>query len=260
MTVTEICTFPTSEAYRADQSTVKPFAEALSKTAGFVSFYHGVQVEDPAVGYLFIEWETFESHQTLIDSPAYGPLIDIFRPLFTGPPALIHAKFDKDPTAALTAPATEYAVLTLKEGGSFEVVDKVLAAVTAQETPAVRGAVYGPSVESDRKLIMAIGWDSVEVRLLAATSMTLRSVLTLSRCAGSPRADKGPDPRPAQGLWRTRSRRRHRGETCKVGQGMIPPIRNCGYHCTILSQRMFLHADSKIKQSAYDDVYIMTSI
>ncbi|KII84623.1 hypothetical protein PLICRDRAFT_46004 [Plicaturopsis crispa FD-325 SS-3] len=163
MTVTEILTFPTSEAYRTDQSIVKPFAEAIVGSPGLISIHHGLQIEDPAVGYLFVIWESLEAHQALRNSPAQGPLLATLKPLFAGPPiSVIHAKFGADPTAALNAPVTELVVSTLKEGSSFEAISDILTKMAYTELPTILGGAYGPAVEIERTFMMVAGWESVE--------------------------------------------------------------------------------------------------
>ncbi|KII84621.1 hypothetical protein PLICRDRAFT_179431 [Plicaturopsis crispa FD-325 SS-3] len=163
MTVTEICTFSASDAYRTDQSIVKPFAQTLIGTPGFISLYHGLQVEDPTVGYIFIVWESFEAHKALIDSPAQGPILDTLKPLFAGQfTSVIHAKFTTDPTAALSAPTTEYLFTTPKEGSSKEALSEIFSKLALRDFPEVLGAADGPCIERDDTLVLVVGWESVE--------------------------------------------------------------------------------------------------
>ncbi|KII86517.1 hypothetical protein PLICRDRAFT_44116 [Plicaturopsis crispa FD-325 SS-3] len=164
MPVTEICIFPASEAYRQDQSTVHPFARALASVPGFISFYHGLEIEDPSVGYGFVVWESLEAHQAFSASPAFGPALMLLTPSFGGAPSIIHARFDTDPTAALTSPTLEYVVLTVREGSSKKAVTEILQKIGHKDLPTVLGAAYGPVVEKEDAIVLAVGWESVEAQ------------------------------------------------------------------------------------------------
>lgn len=115
-------------------------------------------------------WESLEAHQAFSASPAFGPALTLLTPSFGGAPSIIHARFDTDPTAALTSPTLEYVVLTVREGSSKNAVTEILQKIGHKDLPTVLGAAYGPVVEKEDAIVLAVGWESVEVSASAVNS------------------------------------------------------------------------------------------
>ncbi|KAA1472545.1 hypothetical protein DENSPDRAFT_838852 [Dentipellis sp. KUC8613] len=82
---------------------------------------------------------------------------------------MIHGRFaDSDALAPiLTAPYTEFAVVTPKPG-HHDVVANILthlvAAMNEPSCPAV-GGTFGPVIETEGNYLLLIGWQTVEVRV-----------------------------------------------------------------------------------------------
>ena len=117
---------------------------------------------------LWIVWETYEAHKTLMDSPEYPALIEKLKPGLGGPLVMNHIPLNVDVTNALSAPVTEVITSKLKDG---KAKDGQLDESTAFFTKALNEAVgahppivVGESKENPGTFIVLIGWDSVEVR------------------------------------------------------------------------------------------------
>jgi hypothetical protein len=112
------------------------------------------------------EWETVEHHRNVMKQESYREVMKSINPLFTGELKMEHIPLDKSPIAALSAPVTEVAILTLKPGKSKA---ELMAAIVpaAAEVSKLRGLhppiVYGCPVENENKVVALLGWDSVQV-------------------------------------------------------------------------------------------------
>jgi hypothetical protein len=110
-------------------------------------------------------WETYEHHQKLIDAPHYSKVLDSAKPLSVGEFQIQHIPVDVDPTAAVTAPITEFGYLKTKEGKDKECLDILRASQEAMSTS--KGvhlpAAWGEIMENAGQYLALVGWESLEV-------------------------------------------------------------------------------------------------
>ncbi|KAL4259891.1 ABM domain-containing protein [Pleurotus pulmonarius] len=162
MPIVEFLTINTSKAYVEDPtSSIQPLAGVLKKTGGCVAVYHGIQEEgEKTKGQIAIIWETYEDHAALMNDPSYPLVGEAFGVLLA-------------PGTALSAPATEIAIFTLKEGGDPQALSAALRDL-ATSIDAADGAhppcCWGNSRERGKKFFLLVGWDSSKAHIASASS------------------------------------------------------------------------------------------
>ncbi|KAF4588953.1 hypothetical protein EYR40_010509 [Pleurotus pulmonarius] len=180
MPIVEFLTINTSKAYVEDPtSSIQPLAGVLKKTGGCVAVYHGIQEEgEKTKGQIAIIWETYEDHAALMNDPSYPLVGEAFGVLLApGVPqenaSMDHITFSVDSKTALSAPATEIAIFTLKEGGDPQALSAALRDL-ATSIDAADGAhppcCWGNSRERGKKFFLLVGWDSSKAHIASASS------------------------------------------------------------------------------------------
>ena len=110
-------------------------------------------------------WETYEHHQKVMESPQYSKVLDLAKPLSVGDFQIQHIPVDVDPTAAFTAPITEFGYLKPKEGkdkeclGILQESGDLVCAAKGVRPPALWGEIR----EDPGQYRGSIGWESLEV-------------------------------------------------------------------------------------------------
>lgn len=124
------------------------------------SIYQGIQLENPATGYVFNAWETLAHHQALQSSPSYPVVVQSMTPAFIGPIDVLHVTFVGG-LSALDKPVTQITFITLNKGASKERALELLEGIRSEGG---RGATFafGPAIEKEDIIVSIIGWDSVE--------------------------------------------------------------------------------------------------
>ncbi|KAG0694608.1 hypothetical protein DFH29DRAFT_880609 [Suillus ampliporus] len=156
---TEIIIFPTSEAFRNDSSILRPVLDIVSKADGVqMPVYAGLQIEDPATGYLFLNWDSLAHHQAAMASTSYGPLRKLLDSAFASPGKMYHVIFN-DKAIALQQPVTEVLLVTLKDPNHRAKVFEILNKFTELTKKMI---VFGPTLEDENVIMIVGGWTSVE--------------------------------------------------------------------------------------------------
>ncbi|GLB38386.1 hypothetical protein LshimejAT787_0502510 [Lyophyllum shimeji] len=167
----EIVRFPGSEAFLTDPLVLEDALEILKKADGVIdSPYYGLQTEDGSTGYLIVKWETYEHHMRLTQQPHYQNLISALERARSGPLDLQHVdNFDKDVAPSLEAPATEFALITPKDGASLEAFQETLENLGENllKEKTCHHVAAGESREKEGTWVMVIGWDSVQAHVTA---------------------------------------------------------------------------------------------
>ncbi|KAF7298999.1 hypothetical protein MIND_00848100 [Mycena indigotica] len=135
--------------------------------SGFWSFY-GPQVENKETAYFVSVWKSYEDHAKLIADPSYKTVIEGLRSATTDSAQFSrnHIDVSKDPLTALSSPAVEFVLFTLKNGEAD--ADKLVPLLTELEsglnvaTGAHPPCVFGQSREDKSKFLLVVGWDTVE--------------------------------------------------------------------------------------------------
>ncbi|KAI0048906.1 hypothetical protein FA95DRAFT_1557485 [Auriscalpium vulgare] len=163
----EIVNWPASEAFLADHSIIGPVYDALTDRAGTNEIYTGVQVEAQNV-FCVVSWDKLKDHLDYInDAENYKQLIADLNKTRADVNVidLVHAQFLSDPRSTFTAPVTEFAYLTPKEGVAKEVVQEIILKIVdhsndPKSTP--RSAAYGSLLEKPETFLLVLGWTSAQ--------------------------------------------------------------------------------------------------
>ncbi|KAG1733522.1 hypothetical protein EDB19DRAFT_1911508 [Suillus lakei] len=156
---TEVIIFDTSEALRNDHSVLRPALEVISKADGVqMPAYAGVQIEDPATGYIFLNWDSLAHHQAMIASASHDILREVLKPALGGSAKMHHVIFNDHPIA-FQQPVTEVLLLTLNDPSHrTEVFDTLIKISDSTE----KTIVFGPTLEDENVIFLVGGWRSVE--------------------------------------------------------------------------------------------------
>ncbi|KAG1744609.1 uncharacterized protein EDB91DRAFT_1123377 [Suillus paluster] len=156
---TEILIFDTSEAFRKDSSILRPALDIVSKADGVqMPVYVGVQIENPATGYMFLNWDSREHHQAAMAAPSYANLREILKSAVTSPGKMYHVIFNDHPIA-LKQPVTEVLLVTLKDPSHRAEVYDIFTKFTELSKKML---VFGPTLEDENVIALLGGWESVE--------------------------------------------------------------------------------------------------
>ncbi|KAG2145430.1 uncharacterized protein EDB93DRAFT_1087121 [Suillus bovinus] len=156
---TELVIFDGTEAVRKDRSILKPAFEIVSKSNGVqMPAYVGMQIENPAKGYVILNWDSLTHHQAMMAAPSYATLLEALKPAYGGWSKMYHVIFNAHPTA-LQQPVTEVLLLTIKNPSHRAEVFEIL---TKLSDSTKKMLVFGPSLEDNNVIIVIGGWKSVE--------------------------------------------------------------------------------------------------
>ncbi|KAG1744610.1 uncharacterized protein EDB91DRAFT_193608 [Suillus paluster] len=172
---TEIIIFGASEALRNDKSILLPALDLLSQVDGVqMPAYIGLQIEDPAIGYVFLNWDSREHHEAAMAAPSHGPLRELLKPAFTSPGKKYHVIFNSDHPiqVVLQQPVTEVLLVTLKDPSYRAEVSDLF--IKFKES-AKKMLMFGPTLEDENLMFLVIGWESVEAHLEAVTRPELQA-------------------------------------------------------------------------------------
>ncbi|KAG2039427.1 hypothetical protein BDR03DRAFT_220472 [Suillus americanus] len=156
---TELVIFDTTEAVRKDRSILKPAFELVSKSSGIqMPAYVGTQIENPAKGYVVMNWDSLAHHQAMMASPSYATLLEALKPAYGGWSKMYHVNFNAHPIG-LQQPVTEILLLTIKNPSHRTEVFDILTKISDSTKKML---VFGPSLEDKNVIIVVGGWQSVE--------------------------------------------------------------------------------------------------
>ncbi|KAG2064821.1 hypothetical protein BDR04DRAFT_1162142 [Suillus decipiens] len=157
---TEIGIFDTSEEYRKDVGLcLRPSFDIVSKADGAQKpAYAGTQIESPATGYIFLNWDTMAHHKAFIASTSYGPLREVLKPALGGSSKMYHVIFNDHPIA-FQQPVTEVLIITLKDPSYRAEVFDILTKISYLTEKML---VFGSTLEDENMIILVGGWPSVE--------------------------------------------------------------------------------------------------
>ena len=103
-----------------------------------------------------------------MEEPSYKSLVEVLKPATTDAHKFErhHVDVTGDALTALSSPAVEFVVFTLKPGVAHEQVVPLFVEL-AKGLDAAVGAhppcMWGPSHEDKTKILVVVGWDTVEV-------------------------------------------------------------------------------------------------
>ncbi|KAG2109590.1 uncharacterized protein F5147DRAFT_575608 [Suillus discolor] len=156
---TELVIFDTTEEVRNDRSILSPAFEIVSKSDGIqMPAYVGTQIENPARGYVFMNWDSLAHHQAMLESPSYATLLEALKPAYGGWSKMYHVIFNAHPIA-FQQPVTEVLLLTVENADHRTEVFDILTKISDSTEKML---VFGPALEDENVIIVVGGWQSVE--------------------------------------------------------------------------------------------------
>ncbi|KAJ7833157.1 hypothetical protein B0H14DRAFT_2801544 [Mycena olivaceomarginata] len=179
----QLIAFTASTSFASDAKFSVPLGIVRS-TPGFVSAFRGLQIDDGKTGYFITVWQPAEDYASFVQGGAYSDFLTALRPAATGEFEVHHVHADAvNPTTALSAPATELVLFTLKTGVTpteiyplFDDLARGLNAASGAHPP----CVWAPSKVSGNHILVFVGWDTIEAHWDAVKEGTeLRSVIQL---------------------------------------------------------------------------------
>ncbi|KAF2144636.1 uncharacterized protein K452DRAFT_144859 [Aplosporella prunicola CBS 121167] len=111
--VTEITILPFQAGTNAQDKdsdaakTWRQTLEVVSRQPGFRRMSYGVQLEDPDIIQMLVDWDSIAAHQAFVDSDAYLPFHKIFEKLLSAPPSTHHVRFSAPHAPSTSATVTE---------------------------------------------------------------------------------------------------------------------------------------------------------
>ncbi|KAF7288539.1 hypothetical protein HMN09_01382900 [Mycena chlorophos] len=178
MPTIQVAQFPVSSDFQAAPQKFASSLDIIKTADGHIRFaplsYYGVQVEDEKNAY-FISgdncrctvWESYEHHAKLIAEPSYKTLIESLRPATADSTKFSrhHIDISTDALTALSSPATEIVVFTLKNGaGDADAMAPLMEELKAGLDAAVGAhppCFFGQGREEKNKFVLVVGWDTV---------------------------------------------------------------------------------------------------
>jgi len=174
--VVEIVSFHSVKSYRDDPAkALAGFVDVIKKLDGHVATYHAPEVEDDTKAYLIIEWKSYEHHKAIMESPSYSNIVASLRPALSTfvDPAIkaVHVDFDKDPSAAFGAPATEMASFALNDPSKKAIAVENLKLLADTYMKGSIMKAWGPTVEDENLFMVAVGWVNIAAHYEAKLTM-----------------------------------------------------------------------------------------
>lgn len=201
--VTEIATLPLATGMEIEDPTSPAgqswanVLDTLQKQEGYQRSFYGRQLEDPQLVQLFVDWDSYESHETFMKSSIYGPTMQRLASILNGAIDVKHASFDPHlPSNAIgktNAPVTEVllAVLSSKDENYASNAAK-FAKLTRDNANGCKGASTGwvreqvgheSLGEAQKGFVYAfvIGWESKDVHLAFRETTAFKESISLIR-------------------------------------------------------------------------------
>ncbi|RMD43984.1 hypothetical protein DV735_g1140, partial [Chaetothyriales sp. CBS 134920] len=183
------------------ESVLKETFTTLSNQPGCLRRYWGIQVEDPKVVIMSIDWEDVQSHKDFMASDTYGPFVEQMGEIFdfeTSPPFIYHVNFKSDSIPARESPVTEFAPFNIvlntsdSDKSAFEAKTVALMDHLKNNDKASTYALgwviedlENPNTSDgkSRALLSLIGWPTVDDHLAARETSTFKELIAPIRAS-----------------------------------------------------------------------------
>ncbi|KAF7364174.1 hypothetical protein MSAN_01076700 [Mycena sanguinolenta] len=175
MSVVQRIAFTASNKF-ADPNVFGTALEIVKSKPGFLSSFHGLQIDDGKTGYFITVWQSTEHYFSFAQGSAYSDFLTALKPAAADELEIHHVHTGSvDVTTALTAPTTELVLWTLKAGVTIEEITPLFIEL-GRSLDIAKGAyppsVWAPSKDSDKHILVFVGWDSVEAHMEAVKEGT----------------------------------------------------------------------------------------
>lgn len=162
----------------------------LAEQPGCVRLATGLQVENPDVMQMLIEWNSVQDHANFMAAPAYEPFFNNVKAIMspTAAPTLTHHTLSAHPSSSSDGPVTASPVTELVSfyfppdfaEADFDEPLQTFADAAAQHAQGLRASAHGWSVEKDiehaslaaagakgkgKVWLLVVGWDSIDAHM-----------------------------------------------------------------------------------------------
>ncbi|KAF7353981.1 hypothetical protein MVEN_01084600 [Mycena venus] len=167
MPVIQRITFPVSDAFSSNPNIFKAATDIVKTSAGYISSFHGLQIEDKKTGYFVTVWQSSVPFNAFAEGTTYASFMDTLQQAASGDVESHYVDVDAaDPSIPLSAPITEFVRFTVKEGiqsgdtyDLFERLTRGLDTADGAHPP----SYWGSSRNSPgNHILVYVGWDTVE--------------------------------------------------------------------------------------------------
>ncbi|KAJ7271468.1 hypothetical protein C8J57DRAFT_1319077 [Mycena rebaudengoi] len=184
MSTIQRITFAASSSFTSDPNIFNTPLEILKSTPGYVSAFHGLQVDDGKTGYMITVWQSAEKYASFVQGSTYSKFLEAVKLAAASDPEIHHVHTNAvNLDTALSAPTTELVLFTLKPGVTVEemspLFDELVRGLDAAEG-AHPPSLWAISKASENKILVFVGWDTVETHWEAVKEGTeLHAVVQL---------------------------------------------------------------------------------
>ncbi|KAJ6522407.1 hypothetical protein B0H19DRAFT_1202957 [Mycena capillaripes] len=167
MPVVQRITFPVSEAFSSDPNIFKAATDIVKTSGGYISSFHGLQIEDKKTGYFVTVWQSSVPFNAFAEGTTYTNFMNTLQRAASGDVESHYVDVNAaDPSIPLSAPVTEFVKFTVKKGiqsgdtyDLFERLTRGLDAAGGAHPP----SYWGSSRNSPgNHILVYVGWDTVE--------------------------------------------------------------------------------------------------
>lgn len=179
---TEIAYLPINQEKLVGQK-FKDVLQTILQQEGCQGLSWGVQVENPSITNLFIDWDSVDDHKKFIASPQYKPFgEELMSLLDEGAPSLYHVHFDPHPPSAPLADGNATEFITMYFPTDYSAADQATFDENIRNffggvegsAEGFKGASHGWVVEElkdpksgelSKAYVILIGWTSVAAHM-----------------------------------------------------------------------------------------------
>ncbi|KAJ7027407.1 hypothetical protein C8F04DRAFT_1122406 [Mycena alexandri] len=178
MPIIQRTTFPVSDAFSSD--VLKTTVDIAKRTTGYISSFHGLQVEDSNIGYFIGVWTSSEAYTSFVQGKDYSEFVASIKGVTSSELQIHYVDVAVNPETALLAPVTELVHFTMKAGVPVEDTYDLFAELASGLDQAAGGhpPAYWGRTGNSNEVQVYVGWDTVETHWDAVKEGThLHSVI-----------------------------------------------------------------------------------
>ncbi|KAJ7822210.1 hypothetical protein B0H14DRAFT_3470968 [Mycena olivaceomarginata] len=160
-------TFPVSDAFLSDHNIFKSATDIVNTSAGYMSSFYGLQIEDKKTGYFVTVWQSSVPFNAFAEGTTYTNFMNTLQQAASGDLESHYVDVNTvDPCIPLSAPVTEFVIFTMKEGiqssDTYDLFERLTRGLDTSEG-AHPPSYWGSSRNrAGNHILVYVGWDTVE--------------------------------------------------------------------------------------------------
>ncbi|KAG9309520.1 hypothetical protein JVU11DRAFT_10493 [Chiua virens] len=158
---TEFTFFNGNAAFQNDPTISTPSFDILINVGAHSPCYYGQKLDDPSIGYTFVNWDSYEVHEHATSDPKVKEeLLAASKKVLTGPPGFCNVNFSGPPIPQ-DKPLMQVTELTAKSTSqeNGQKVGDILSQIASKIGP---NFAYGPTHESPNVFLVTCGQTSMK--------------------------------------------------------------------------------------------------